>query len=240
MSTTSGAPQLAEAMRFDRAGVLEGLRLCLPLALSVFAYGVVFGVLSRQAGLTLAESLLMSSIVFAGSSQFAALGLWATPLPIAAIVLTTLIINLRHLLMGAAIAPYFQELRPRWRWASLFFLTDENWALTMGAYERGSRNGALLLGGGLALFVSWTGSTLIGQLLGSAIAEPERYGLDFAFTAVFLALLAGMWKGRSSLLPWAVAALVAVMTARALPSTSWYILLGGLAGSLAGGLRDGR
>jgi 4-azaleucine resistance transporter AzlC len=227
---------LEEAITFDLAGALAGARRCLPVALSVFAYGTVFGVLSRQAGLSLPETLLMSGLVFAGSAQFVALGLWAAPLPVGTLIVTTLIINLRHLLMGAALRPWFARLSPAVRYGSLFFLTDENWALTMGEYARGGRNGAFLLGSGLALYVAWLGAALAGQTLGGALQDPARWGLDFAFTAVFLALLVGLWKGKADLLPWAVAAAVAIAAARWLPG-KWYILLGGLAGSLAGAMR---
>src|SRR5690606_25847340 len=88
-------------------------------------------------------------------------------------------------------------------------------------------------GMGVLSWLSWIGATLAGRLLGALIAEPERYGLDFAFTATFLALLMGMWRGRSDTLPWAVAALVAIGVAR-LVDGNWAILAGGLAGSLAG------
>jgi 4-azaleucine resistance transporter AzlC len=221
------------------AGIGEGFFACMPLALSAFAYGIAFGVLSRQATLSLLESALMSGLVFAGASQFAALGLWAAPLPIAALILTTLVINLRHLLMGAALAPHLAGV-PRWKQLlSAFFITDESWALTMGRFARGSRNSSFLLGAGIALMIGWVGATIVGQLAGSVVGDPARWGLDFAFSAVFLALLVGMWRGKSDLLPWAVAAAVAVLSARLLPGT-WYILLGGLAGSLVGGLRDAR
>lgn len=232
-----GVQQARAAVSFSVAGIGEGFRACLPLALSGFAYGIAFGVLSRQAGMSLLEGVLMSGLVYAGAAQFAALGLWVTPLPITALILTTVVINLRHLLMGAALAPHIADL-PLWkRLLSAYFITDESWALTMGRFAQGSRNGAFLLGTGIALMLAWVGATVVGQLAGSVISDPTRWGLDFAFSAVFLALLVGMWRGRSDLLPWGVAAVVAVLAARLLPGT-WYILLGGLAGSLVGGLRD--
>jgi 4-azaleucine resistance transporter AzlC len=222
---------------FTWAGVLEGARQMLPVAVSIFLYGLTFGVLAGQAGLSLLESLLMSMLVFAGSAQFAALGLWAAPLPTAAIIGTTLVVNLRHLLMGAALKPHFQDLKGWQKYLSLFFLSDESWALTMGHYSRGGHNGAFLLGAGLASIPAWPGSTLVGHLLGSVLADPADWGLDFAFTAVFLGLLVGFWQGKRDLAPWAVSAAVAVLAALYLPG-KWYILLGGLAGSLVGGLRN--
>lgn len=235
-------PVAPEEMTFDLPGLLVGARRTLPIALGIFTYGTVFGVLAGQAGLSVAESLLMSGVVFAGASQFVALDLWAAPLPVLTIVLTTLVVNMRHLLMGAALSPWFSRLPPATVFTSLFFLNDESWALTMNEYAAGKRNGAFLLGSGLVSFVAWTGSTLIGQLLGSALQgltleELARWGLDFAFPAVLIALLAGLWHGHASLLPWIVAGVVAVVAAQLIPGR-WYILLGGLAGSLVGALRD--
>ena len=80
-------------------------------------------------------------------------------------------------------------------------------------------------------------STLIGRVLGAFIDDPTKYGLDFAFTATFLALLLGMWKGRGDLVPWIVAALAAIATSRLIEG-NWYIIVGGLVGSLAGALAD--
>jgi 4-azaleucine resistance transporter AzlC len=223
---------------FTLSGALEGARSLVPIAISGFAIGLVFGVLARQAGVGVVETVLMSVLVFSGAAQFLVLGLWATPLPVATIALTTLVVGLRHLLMGAALAPWFAKLPRLKAYASVFFMADENWALTMGGFSKGRRDAAFLIGGGLVMFLSWTSSTLIGRTLGDVVRDPAQWGLDFAFTAVFLALLVGMWKGTSDLLPWAVAAAVAVAGHALLPG-QWYILLGGLAGSLVGAVRDG-
>ena len=126
---------------FTLAGVRHGFRRTILVGVSIFAYGLVFGVLARQAGLSLMEALLMSSLVFAGSSQFAVLGLWTAPLPALTIILTTLIINLRHILMGAALRPWFSSLPLFRRYATMFLLNDESWALTMA--ERARATGTL-------------------------------------------------------------------------------------------------
>jgi len=225
-----------KVVTFDLKGTIKGARLVLPIALGVATYGLVFGVLAQQAKLSILEVILMSSLVYAGSSQLIVLSLWTSPLPIGIIVLTTLIINARNLLLGVAISPWFRQLPPFKAYTTLFFLADENWALTMSEFSQGESNAALLLGSGLVLFVTWISSTLIGRLLGSVVHDPAQWGLDFAFTAVFLALLVPLWKGKSNLLPWITAAIVAVAAAHWLPG-KWYILLGGLAGSLVGGLR---
>jgi 4-azaleucine resistance transporter AzlC len=222
-----------DAVTFTRIGLLAGVKRTFPLALSVAAYGLAFGVIARQAGLSWIETLLMSALVNAGGSQFVAMGLWNAPPPIFTIVFTTFIVNLRHVLMGAALRAYLSKLPP-WKGYSLaFFIADESWALTLSELASGGRDVAFLLGSGLTLMPAWVGSTVVGNVLGGVILDPAKWGLDFAFTAVFVALLVGMWKGRSAIAPWGVAAIVAIVAARSLPG-QWYIVLGGLAGGLAG------
>jgi len=230
------APVGEEPVRFDMQGALDGAKKSIPIAASVFAYGLVFGVLARQAGLSLLEALLMSGLVFAGASQFVALGLWAAALPVGAIILTTLIVNLRHLLMGASISPWFSRLPFARAYGTLFFLSDESWALLMGDFARGKRNAAFLLGSGAALYIAWVSAAIVGRTLGGVIQDPAQWGLDFAITAVFIALLVGLWRGKQDILPWIVAAIVAAAAAHWLPG-KWYILLGALAGSLIGVVR---
>lgn len=239
MKPGSNGERVADGgVTFTLSGALRGARVCAPIEASGFAIGLVFGVLARQAGLGAGEAALMSALVFAGAAQFVVMGLWTSPVPIATVVVATLIVNLRHLLMGAALAPHFKGLSRLKAYGSVYFMADENWAMAMGEFGKGRRDAAFLIGGGLFMCASWTISTLIGASLGNAISDPARWGLDFAFTAIFLALLCGMWRGRRDLLPWIVAAAVAVAAERWLPG-QWYILLGGLAGSLVGAVRDG-
>lgn len=237
--TVSEISPEVEPVTYDMRGVIAGIKRTFPVGISIFAYGLIFGVLSGQAGLRPFEALLMSSLVYAGSAQFAVLGMWIAPLPAASIIITTLIINLRHVLMGAALYPWFSQLSPLKRYLTAYLMTDESWALTMGEYMNGRRNAGFLLGSGIVAFTAWNGSTIAGQLLGGVVQDPAKYGLDFAFTAVFIALLLGLWRGKGDLLPWGVAALVAIVVSQALPG-KWYILAGGFAGSLMGAWTYGR
>lgn len=223
-------------VRFDRRGLLEGARESWPVALGVFTYGLVFGLLARQAGLSAAGALSMSAFVFAGASQFVALGLWGPDLPFTGIVVTTLVVNLRHVLMGAALGPWFSRLSPLQAYGSLFFMTDESWALTLSrAARREEFNAAYLLGSGLTVYAAWVCSTLAGRLAVAGLGDPARYGLDFAFTAVFLCLLLGLRRGRADLLPWMTAAGVSFLATSFVPG-KWHILAGALAGSLVAAL----
>ena len=223
-----------------RTEFLRGMRLFVPIAVSVAAYGLVWGVLAGQAGMTPFEVALVSGIVFTGSGQFVSLPLWTTgALPTAGILAAILMINLRMVLMSATVRPLTADT-PRWQAIlSMFFVGDEQWALTMREMERGRASLAFLVGAGTLGWVVWMAATMAGRLFGSIISDPAAIGLDFAFTATFLGLLLGMWKGRSDLLPWVVGAGVAILVARLVPG-QWYIIAGGLAGSLAGAAWDMR
>jgi len=214
------------------------MRLFLPVAVSIAAYGLVWGVLAGQAGLSVLEVALMSGLVYAGSSQFVALDLWSPrALPVASIIIATAVINLRMLLMTATLRPLFAGT-PRWRATlSMFLVSDEVWAMTMAQSAKGAGSTAFMLGAGALAWLAWTGSTLIGRVLGAVIVDPSTYGLDFAFSAVFLALLFSLWRGRGDLVPWVVGALLAILTAHYVPG-QWYVIVGGLGGSLAGALAE--
>jgi 4-azaleucine resistance transporter AzlC len=224
------------AVSFERSGVVSGFRTCLPVAVGVGGYGIAFGVLARQAGLSVAEATLMSATVLAGASQLIAVELWDAPLPVVAIVVTTLVVNLRYVLMGASLRPWFEDLSPVQSYGSLFFVTDESWALSIADLRSGGGRGAFLLGAGLAIWVLWVATTALGAAAGGAVGDPERFGLDFVLTAIFVVIAVGLWRGREDLAPWLVAAGIAVVGAEALPGR-WYILLGGLAGSLVAVVR---
>lgn len=218
-----------------------GARAFLPISISIAAYGVVWGVLARGAGVSLLEAMLMSGLVFAGSAQFVALDLWSvTPssLPIGPLIVAALIINLRYVLLTATLRPLFGPGEQARGALTMFIVSDETWALTIGEMSKGTRgNVAFLIGAGIVAYCVWMASTVTGHVLGSAIDDPSKYGLDFAFTATFLALLLGMWKGRGDLVPWLVAALAAIISVRLVPG-SWYILIGGIVGSLAGAIAE--
>jgi 4-azaleucine resistance transporter AzlC len=221
--------------RSARRSFVRGLHRAVPLALGNVAFGLVFGVLSRQVGLSLVEACLMSALVFAGSSQLVAISMWATPVPVFPIVATTLLVNLRHVLMGLTLRPWFARLSAPRAYGSYFFLTDESWALTTVEFGEGHGDAAFMVGAGVVLFASWVASTAVGRATGAAIRDPTTWGLDFAFVAVFLALLTVMARRterRPILLPWTLAAAVSIVTDRLLPG-NWYVLLGAAAGSLA-------
>lgn len=216
--------------RFSLEGLGNGFVKSWPIAIGVFTYGLVFGLLSSKAGLSLFDAVAMCMIVFAGSAQLIAMGIWGTPLPIWTIIFTTFAINLRYILEGAALEPHFRGLKKWQSYLSLFYMNDESWALSLDRFKKGTKDKAFMLGSGLAVLVAWTSSTVIGQIMLVGVADPSKWGLDFALTAVFLSMLVSMWRGKSDIAPCLVAAIVAIVAEKILPGT-WYILLGALAGS---------
>jgi 4-azaleucine resistance transporter AzlC len=222
----------SEELTFSGSGIRAGFLNCVPVAVGVGTYGLVFGVVAREAGLSVPTAVAMSATVLAGAAQLIAVGLWDWPIPAVAVIGTTFVVNLRYLLMGASLRPWFTRLSPGRAYLSLFFMADENWALTIQDLREGSGRGGFLLGSGLAIWLFWVGATAIGALAGGRIGDPSAYGLDFVLTAIFLALLVGFWEGKSTLAPWIAAAGVAVVVESVLPG-QWYILAGGLAASVA-------
>jgi 4-azaleucine resistance transporter AzlC len=212
---------------------LTGLRDGFPLTVSIFAYGLVFGVLARQAGLTYTESLLMSAFVFAGSSQFAAVAMISTGAGTLQIITATLLLNLRHLLMGASLAPYLRRTKP-WRLAILAHgLNDESFALTITHFHKNGGNGTYFFAVAIATFVGWFGSTAVSAAFGNFLVDPKKLGLDFAFYAVFIGLLVPQLKDKPTIIAAVAAALTSILTARFMPG-NWHIILAALSAVLAG------
>jgi 4-azaleucine resistance transporter AzlC len=212
-------------MKDFRRGVLATA----PLVPGVVAFGLLYGVMARQVGFSPWEAWGMSLIVHAGSAQFVALGMWATT-GAGPIILTTLVVNLRHLLMGASIAPYLRELCPLWKALLALWMSDESYALTIAEYERGQGSRWYFLGANVGIYLTWSISGLLGALLGTAIPDPGRYGLDLVFPLAFLGLLTAFLKDRISLMVALGAGGLALLGFHFLPG-KWYVIVAGLLGS---------
>ncbi|OUE38000.1 branched-chain amino acid ABC transporter permease [Billgrantia desiderata SP1] len=223
----------APGARLDLAGILVGIRRMAPLSLFVVIFGLAFGVAALSRGLSGLEAMLMSALVFAGASQFAALELWGPEIPLLPLIATTFAINARHLLMGAAIQPWLAHLPPGQRYGSLVLMSDSNWAMAVADRQRGETNVGMLVGGGIALWLTWLLGTLLGVIFGSGITEPERFGLDVIMGCFLLAMLVGGRRDLSMLVPWGAAALAALAAMAWLPPHS-HVIVGALAGGLAG------
>jgi len=207
----------------------RGLLATLPLAPGVVAFGLLYGVMARQIGFSPWDAWAMSLIVHAGSAQFVALGMWEAVGAIP-IVLTTLIVNLRHLLMGASVAPYLRGLSPFRKAFLALWMADESYALAIVEYEQGQGSHRYFLGNNVGVYLTWTTSGLVGALLGSTIPNPTRYGLDLVFPLAFLGLLMIFLKDRIGVAVALGAGGLAVLGAYLLPG-KWYVIMAGVLGS---------
>jgi len=220
---------------FTRAGIVRGVRAATPLVIGTFPFGLVVGVISDAKGLSLLEALMMSALVFAGSSQLLALELWTEPAPIAAATLAALVVNCRMAPMGAVLAPWLDRLRGVRLWGTLATLVDHSYALSAAEIRRGGRDAGYLLGVGLALWVFWMIAVGVGHVFGSAVRLPPGHPVFFAAIATFCAILVPVWQGvRRDLLPWTLAAAVALLAWWAGLGAPWPLLAGALSGATLG------
>jgi len=208
----------------------NGFLANIPIGISVFAYGSVLGVLCTQKGIALYELALMNIFIFAGSAQFVMVDMWSSSLDILSITLAALLINLRYFLVGASLNPLFVNSSKKDKFKYIHFATDESWAITMQRLKHEQITPLFLFGGGLCIFFTWFFGTVLGFYLGEFISNPAKYGLDFAFVAIFFALALSMFKGKEDLIPWLVTALVAVLLEYFLEG-KLYIVIAAIAGS---------
>jgi 4-azaleucine resistance transporter AzlC len=185
---------LMSAMRADRS-VREILQAAAPIALAVFVFGASFGVLAVAARLPAWSVVLMSVLVFAGSAQFAALGVIAAGGSVLAAIFAGALLNLRFIATGIAVTrslPAGRLLRSLLAQLSI----DESYAMSVRAGAPGRPDGRTLLVTGACLYAMWIAGTLIGVLFGPVLGDPKRFGLDAAFPAGFVALLWPLLSGR--------------------------------------------
>ena len=190
----------------------SGMRDELPLLLGVFPFGMIYGVLALGAGLAPSAAQAMSSVLFAGSAQFMTAQLAGSATPWVIMVLTVFIINLRHALYSASVAPYLRTLSPLWKGLLAYLLTDEAYVVVITRYQRGGplQNAHwYFFGAGLTLWTGWQISTAVGIFLGAQV--PSTWMLDFSLALTFIALVVPALKDR----PAALAAFSAGLTALA-------------------------
>ncbi|THD81465.1 branched-chain amino acid ABC transporter permease [Aliigemmobacter aestuarii] len=227
-------------MTTSRPAFRAGLFAALPIVLGYAPIAFSFGVAATRAGLTGAEAVMLSVVIYAGASQFLALALVTSGAPALVAAFTLIAMNVRHVLYGPALmrqAGSGASRRHAWAWA--WGLTDEVFGQALGALARGQRfSESYMFGLGLAAYMAWIGGTAAGAWAGGGALDrwpAVSAGLGFMLTALFLALLLSVLS-RATLRPVAVAALACTAGSLAL-SPAWGILAGMLGGALAGLLR---
>ena len=179
---------------------LSGVKAELPLMIGVVPFGMIYGILALSAGLPASAAQAMSVIIFAGSSQFVSAQLFSLSVPAVINIFTVGVINLRHTLYSASIAPYLQKLPNRWKWSLGYLLTDEAYAVSIIHYQEkddGRNKHWFFLGAGLTLWTTWQLSTAVGVFLGASV--PVSWSLDFTLALIFIALTVPYLKDRASL-----------------------------------------
>ena len=168
-------------------GLGHGVRQTVPLGVAVLGFGVSFGVLARAAGFGILAPIVMSATTFAGSAQFAAVSVLGAGGSVAASVAAAILLNARYGPIGVSVAPSL-EGGPVARFLHAQLVVDESWAIA--SEGEGRFNPRVLLGAGLTIYATWLAGTAIGVAFGQVLGDPSRIGLDAAFPALFVALLA--------------------------------------------------
>ncbi|SDG24182.1 4-azaleucine resistance probable transporter AzlC [Halorubrum xinjiangense] len=193
--------------------LLAGVRDVSPLMLGIVPFALVAGIAAVDAGLGLAEAIGMSVIVFAGASQLAALELLGENAPLAVVVGTAAVINLRMLMYSASIAPHFADYGRRLRAGLAYLLTDQAYALSVAEFDENPERSQwrYYLGAAASLWIVWQVGTVAGVVLGAGV--PDAWGLTFAVPLVFLALLVPAMKDRPTTVAGVAGGAVAVIAA---------------------------
>lgn len=187
-----------------------GARAVAPLAPAVAAFGLTFGVLARETGFDPLSTIVFSATTFAGSAQFAAVSVLSTGGTLAAAIVAAILLNTRYVPIGISVAPALHG--PAWRrLLRAQLVVDESWAI--GHLGGGRYDASRILGAGLVLYPTWVLSTGAGSVAGDLLGDPSRLGLDAAFPALFLALLAGQVRGRLGLIAAVLGAAIAIVLA---------------------------
>ncbi|MDR3409847.1 MAG: AzlC family ABC transporter permease [Formivibrio sp.] len=221
-------------MKNPRLLMLAGLRDTVPMMVGAGPFGLIYGTLAINAGLSPAATLGMSLFVFAGSSQFVAVSLISAGAALPVIWMTTLVVNLRHALYSATLQPHARDWSAGWRWVLSFWLTDETFAVVENHFRTQGREGGqwYQLGSSLGMYLNWVLWTAVGVLLGSSIPGISGWGLDFAMLATFAAIVAPQLR-QNAILAAAVAAGTTSLLLQGLPY-KLDLMVAALVGVVAG------
>jgi len=191
---------------------MKGVRDELPILLGVFPFGMIFGALAISSGIAVPAAQAMSSVIFGGSSQFIAAQLIGSGASAVVIVMVVFVVNLRHALYSASVAPYINHLSRGWKALLAYLLTDEAYVVTITNYQREgdlTHKHWFYLGAGLTLWTNWQISTAIGIFIGASI--PADWPLGFVLPLTFIALVVPALKDRAAVAAAVVAGLVGLV-----------------------------
>jgi 4-azaleucine resistance transporter AzlC len=219
---------------------IQGLRDIFPMTVAYAPIALLWGTIAAGQGLSPFQAWFMSAAVYSGAAQFVSMDLLKNGTPLLLLVITIATVSLRHVLMSASVSRHVASIPRAKASMLLFWLTDEAWALIERRALERPISASYFFGVAFPLWPVWFCFSAIGAWLGNALGDTSRFGLDFAFSAMFIAVLAGFWKGPRTAMVLGVSAGVAIVAKLYLPG-AWYIILGGVAGMLTAvaGYREG-
>ena len=220
----------------SRQEFFAGVRAELPLQVGVAPFGFIYGALAIQLGIPVSIAQAMSSVIFGGSSQFIAAPLIVAQTPALILILTVFVVNLRHALYSASVAPYLEKLSAWWKILLAYLLTDEAYAVAIAHFQphprspspeivpqisrEGDNRHWFLFGAGITLWSFWQASTVVGIFVGAQV--PPEWSLDFALPLTFIAIVLPMLRNRAYVICAIVAGIGGVL-AFGLPYKLGYI-----------------
>jgi 4-azaleucine resistance transporter AzlC len=209
----------------------EGLRDIFPMMVAYAPIALLWGTLAAGQGFSPFQAWFMSFAVYSGAAQFVSLDLIKAGTPPLLLVFTIATVSLRHVLMSASVSRHLSDIPKAKVSLMLFCLTDEAWALIERRALARKISASYFFGVAFPLWPTWFIFCGIGAVLGNSLGDTTKFGLDFAFAAMFIAVLAGFWKGTSTAMVLVTSAVVAILAKTFLPG-AWYIILGGIAGMM--------
>lgn len=222
--------------RETRGRFVSGAKLAIPIVMGYVPIGLAYGVIARHSGLSPYEATLMSILVFAGSSQFIACGMFSAGAGAAAIVTTTLLVNLRHVLFSMSLIPRLGHLsRPLLALVS-FGVTDESYGVAVARFPPDQpADWREVAGLNFTAYAAWVISSFLGATLGAAVQDGSRFGIDFALPAMFICLLLMQVKSRTSIVVALTSGLLAVLIAVS-PLGAWSTVVATMLAAAVGAL----
>lgn len=211
MNTSDSIPKNSSPF----AEFLAGCRAIFPLVIGAVPFGIIFGTLAANSGLSFPGVMAMSLAVFAGSAQFIAIGLLTTETLAPLIILTTLVVNLRHLLYSVSVVPYLRRLSQTWKLPLGYLLTDEVFAVSIARYNQTDNSPYkhwYHLGASVFMYLNWQLCTWLGLTIGHRIHEAEKWGLDFAMSVTFIGMIIPYLKNHPMIATVITAGIVSLFT----------------------------
>lgn len=220
--------------------IKEGLKSAIPCMIGVVPFGLAYSILAVKNGLTLPQTVFMSLIVFAGSAQFMAVEMIGNHISSAMIIISTILINLRHLLMGISLTQHLKNVKSKHLALISFGMADETYAVSINEFNENKdkpNKHYFYIGVALGMYVVWALSTVVGSILGQYINDPLAWGLDYAMPATFACIIIPQIKNFEYIMVVIVSAVVTVLGYMYLPG-KWYIIVATLVATGAGVLID--